>query len=136
MKAVAVRTNPRIGDIVAIKPTHGKSDPPMGIVLSVRSHKDSSWTGAEIYYEGQVQWCTRGQIERIVGRPKGISRIDQPTRRTHGWFVRLDYEGKNPRLARLFSDQKFHGISESLRAALEFYATEKKVSALPPGVVS
>jgi hypothetical protein len=136
MKAIAVRTKPRIGDIVAIKPSHGKSDPLMGIVLSVRAHKDNSWTGAEIYHEGQVHWFTRGQIERIVGRPKGISRIDQPTRRTHGWFVRVDYEGKNPRLARLFSDQKFHGISESLRAALEFYAAEKHVSAVPPGVIS
>jgi hypothetical protein len=135
MRAIATRNKPRIGDIVAIKSSHGKGEPLMGIVLSIRTHKDNSWTGVEVFQEGKVRWVTRGQVERIVGRPKGISRIDQPTRRTHGWFVRVDYEGKNPRLARLFSDQKFNGISESLRAALEFYAAEKHVSAVPPGVI-
>ena len=133
MKTTPERPWPRIGDIVEFKASHGK-ETLKGVVLGVRVHKEDNWTGADVFVKGQPRWVTRNQILGVIGRPKGISRIDQPTRRTHGWFVRVDYQGKNPRLARLFSDQKYNGIGDELRAALDFYEEEKKVSAVPAGI--
>jgi hypothetical protein len=113
---------PHIGDIVQLKGTIGQPGN-TGIVLRIRTRKDGYWTAAELLVNGTVQWVNKGQIQRIVGRPKGISRIDQPSRRTHGWFVRV-YEGKKTRVARLFSDQKHKGIGPALEAALAFHAQE------------
>lgn len=135
MKIASTRTRPKIGDIIEIKASFSTRNVQHGIVLNVRTHKDGSWSAAELFINNnQRRWYTRGALGRILGRPKGISRIDQPTRRTHGWFVRLGYEGKNPRLARLFSDQKHHGIDGALQAALAFYAAQQRAQdlAAPP----
>lgn len=113
---------PRIGDIVLIKAADGLPER-TGIVLRVRTRKDGYWTAAELLIDGTLVWANKGQIIRMTGRPKGISRIDQPSRRTHGWFVRI-YEGKQTRVARLFSDQKHKGIGPALEAAMAFHKTE------------
>lgn len=117
---------PHIGDIVLIKASDGQPER-TGIVLRVRTRKDGYWTSAEMLIAGEIRWINKGQVLRITGRPKGISRIDQPSRRTHGWFVRI-YEGKRTRVARLFSDQKHNGIGQALEAALQFHKTELEVA--------
>ena len=67
---------------------------------------------------------------RGAGRPtperpsKGISRIDQPSRRTHGFFVRLDYrktpDGYRPRLVAFFGDASHGGKRAAWKAAEEW----------------
>ncbi|MBC8162926.1 MAG: hypothetical protein H7Z42_17090 [Roseiflexaceae bacterium] len=117
-----MKETPHIGDIVLVKAADGLPEQ-TGIVLRVRTRKDGYWTAAEMLIGGGVSWINKGQMLRITGRPKGISRIDQPSRRTHGWFVRV-YEGKRTRVARLFSDQKHKGIGPALEAALAFHRSE------------
>lgn len=119
-----MKEQPHIGDCVLIKASGGMSER-SGIVLRVRTRKDGYWTAAELLINGSVEWVNKGQIVRMTGRPKGISRIDQPSRRTHGWFVRI-YEGKRTRVARLFSDQKHKGIGLALEAALQFHQHESQ----------
>ncbi|KAB8141998.1 hypothetical protein F8S13_15725 [Chloroflexia bacterium SDU3-3] len=116
---------PIIGDIVLVKAADGLPER-TGIVLRVRTRKDGYWTAAELLIDGSIQWINKGHLVRVVGRPKGISRIDQPSRRTHGWFVRI-YEGKRTRVARLFSDQKHNGIGPALEAALAFHKSESEL---------
>ena len=117
---------PHIGDIILVKAGDGFPER-TGIVLRVRTRKDGYWTAAELWIDGGVKWVNKGQLIRVTGRPKGISRIDQPSRRTHGWFVRI-YEGKRTRVARLFSDQKHNGIGLALEAAMEFHKRESEVA--------
>jgi hypothetical protein len=47
---------------------------------------------------------------------RGITRIDHPTHRTHGWFVRI-YGGKRPCASKFFSDLKHGGVEAALAAA-------------------
>lgn len=49
---------------------------------------------------------------------KGISRIDQPERRTHGWYVRVHFNGV--RRAKFFSDAAHEGRDEALAAAVQW----------------
>jgi hypothetical protein len=60
---------------------------------------------------------------------KGISRIDQPSRRTHGFFVRLDYrktpEGYRPRQVAFFGDAS-HGSKRGAWKAAEAWATKMR----------
>ena len=58
--------------------------------------------------------------------PKSITRIDTERSRTHGWNVRIHFEGSTKR--KLFSDIKHGGSDEALEAAIEWRdATEKKL---------
>ena len=60
---------------------------------------------------------------------KGITRVDQPTKLlngrvhggTHAWFVRV-YAGRQPKIARTFSDTAAGGQLQALKAALAFHA--------------
>jgi hypothetical protein len=61
-----------------------------------------------------------------VRRP-GISRIDQPSTRTHGWFVRVNYRGRRdgsygPRHQKFFGDATYGGKRKALRAAQAYRA--------------
>lgn len=49
---------------------------------------------------------------------KGISRIDQPSKRTHGWYVRVIYNGLY--YSKFFSDSKYGGAEKSLKEAIKF----------------
>jgi hypothetical protein len=60
-------------------------------------------------------------------RRRGISRIDQPSTRTHGWFVRAgSYKRRDgsylPRHRKFFGDVTYGGKRRALRAAREYLA--------------
>jgi hypothetical protein len=114
---LTTRPHPRIGDIVRIV---GHGEDQCGIVVRLSTH-DEGWDGAELLVGEELQWFDTSAIGAVLGRPRGISRIDQPRRRTHGWFVRL-YDGSMTRLARMFSDQKHLGIGRALKEALAFHS--------------
>jgi len=67
-------------------------------------------------------------VKRNGSRPaarRGISRIDQPSTRTHGWFVRVGfYERKDgtyvPRHTKYFGDFTHGGKTKALKAARAF----------------
>jgi hypothetical protein len=55
-------------------------------------------------------------------RWRGISRIEQPSTRTFGWFVRIGFRTKRdgsyaPRHTKFFGDASHKGVHGSLRAA-------------------
>ena len=56
---------------------------------------------------------------------RGISRIDQPSTRTHGWFVRVGWHVRRngsygPRHTRFFGDVSHGGKRKALLAAQRF----------------
>jgi hypothetical protein len=67
--------------------------------------------------------------------PPGISRIDQDTTRTHGYFVRVGYrktaKGWRPRASAFFGDAGHGGKSAALRAAERWLKQQRR--ALPKG---
>ncbi len=52
----------------------------------------------------------------LVEKHKDIARIDQEEKRTHGWYVRVRFQGKTH--SKFFSDKKCGGRYSSLLAAL------------------
>jgi hypothetical protein len=75
-------------------------------------------------------------------RTPGVSRIDQPSHRTHGFFARLQRKGKI--YSGFFTDKMYGGRPQALAAAQEFHrllaarldspaqmSPRKKVTALP-----
>ena len=57
---------------------------------------------------------------------KGISRIDQESRNTFGWYVRVMFNGKQ--VSKFFSDKVYGGRKEALEAAVEYRdQAEKKL---------
>jgi hypothetical protein len=63
---------------------------------------------------------------------KGISRIDQPENRTHGFFVRLVRQGKSH--SAFFADQSHGGRQKALAAARQHY--EKLLAKFGPAGIS
>jgi hypothetical protein len=64
-------------------------------------------------------------------RRRGISRIDQPSKRTHGWFVRVGYHERRdgsygPRHTKFFGDASHGGKGKALTAAEKFVASVSK----------
>jgi hypothetical protein len=63
------------------------------------------------------------KVSRRVGKSKipGISRIDQESTRTHGWFVRVGYrrtkQGWRPKHRAFFGDKSHGGKTAALKAA-------------------
>ena len=60
-------------------------------------------------------------------RRRGISRIDQPSTRTFGWFVRADFYRRRdgsyvPRYRKFFGDVSHGGKRRALRAAQAYLA--------------
>ena len=69
------------------------------------------------------------KIKRRSSHP-GISRIDQPSTRTHGWFVRAGFyrvKKRNyaPRHRKFFGDVSHGGKRGSLKAAKAYLALVK-----------
>lgn len=54
----------------------------------------------------------------MTGDMKNISRIDQPSKNTFGWFVRIRRDGKS--ISRFFSDGKYGGKKKALVSARTF----------------
>lgn len=120
------RPAPRIGDIVPFCDPLSQYQN-QGIVLHVHEvHR--GWVAALLSSERGQHWISAQHIGPSIGRPRGISRIDQPLRRTHGWFVRIYDQGK-PIVARMFSDGKHGNIGLALEAALDFYRSYDLVGA-------
>lgn len=66
------------------------------------------------------------------GQRRGISRIDQPSTRTHGWFVRVSYHTRRdgsygPRHQKFFGDATYGGKGKALRAARVYVAAVEGV---------
>lgn len=66
------------------------------------------------------------------GRRRGISRIDQPSTRTHGWFVRAGFYTRSdgasaPRHRKFFGDVTYGGKRRALKAAAEYLAIVTRV---------
>jgi hypothetical protein len=128
---------PRVGDVLRLRaPAQTPPEQVTGVVLGVRVRKDGIWTHVNLAHNSTVKWVAKQTIGAHLGRTKGITRVDQPTKvlkdrvhgGTHGWFVRI-YDGKQPRIARTFSDGAAGGILESLKAALAFHAAHAGLSA-------
>ena len=51
-------------------------------------------------------------------RPKGVSRIDNVPKNTHGWFVRVFFATK--RMSKFFSDSLWEGKAKALEAAVKY----------------
>lgn len=49
---------------------------------------------------------------------QGISRIDQPAKRTHGWYVRVRSQGRL--VCKFFPDKRAGGKAEALAGALSY----------------
>jgi hypothetical protein len=72
----------------------------------------------------QEQILKKKKPSRRVRRP-GISRIDQSSTRTHGWFVRAGFhmrpDGTSaPRHRKFFGDVSYGGKRRGLKAATEY----------------
>ena len=70
------------------------------------------------------------------GRRPGISRIDQPSTRTHGWFVRSGFytraDGSSaPRHRKFFGDFTYGGKRKALKAASGYLAIVQRVKKRP-----
>jgi hypothetical protein len=62
----------------------------------------------------------------MLEKHKDIARIDQESKRTHGWYVRVRYVGKTH--SKFFSDRKCGGRYSSLLSAISWRdQTEKKL---------
>jgi hypothetical protein len=57
---------------------------------------------------------------------KGVSRIDQPSKNNHGWYVRVSFNGKQH--SKFFNDFKHGGKDAALTAAVAYRdATEREL---------
>jgi hypothetical protein len=71
------------------------------------------------------------KVSRRVGKSKipGISRIDQESTRTHGWFVRVGYrrtkQGWRPKHRAFFGDKSHGGKAAALKAAEQWLNSVK-----------
>ncbi len=112
---------PRLGDIVRV------ADGATGVVLRVYC-RDDIWTAAELLVGEQRRCVSAASIVESNGRLRGISRIDQPSHHTHGWYVRIGYDasGKHARVSRFFSDRTYGGAAAALLAARLFHSAETK----------
>ena len=69
-------------------------------------------------------------------RPRGISRIDQDSTRTHGWFVRVGYAADKKgtyraRHTKYFGDASNGGKKKALEAAIKFVNGLKRKKTAP-----
>ena len=62
----------------------------------------------------------------VQKRHKDISRLDQNSQNSHGWYVRVRFQGKTR--SKFFSDKKYCGRSPGLESAIAWRNnTEKKL---------
>jgi hypothetical protein len=58
----------------------------------------------------------------------GVSRIDQPEKKNHGWYVRVTFKGKTDQ--KFFADKAHGGKNKALKAAQAH--RDHLVTQLPP----
>ncbi len=56
---------------------------------------------------------------------KGISRIDQDSKHTHGWYVRVRFQGQTK--SKFFSDKKLSGREKGLKSAIAWRNNTEKI---------
>jgi len=67
----------------------------------------------------------KGEKQKVMlEKHKDIARIDQESKRTHGWYVRVRFQGKTH--SKFFSDKKCGGRYSSLLAAIAWRDTTEK----------
>lgn len=130
---------PQIGDVLQLRAApETPLEQIVGVVLGVRTRQDGVWTHVHLAFNGAAAWVSKRTVAAHLGRMKGISRVDQPTKLiagrvhggTHGWFVRVYQPGQTPAiLARTFSDRAAGGMLAALRAALAFHAAHVAIDA-------
>jgi len=134
-KPRALNIVPKIGDVLRLRaPASTAHEKTTGVVLGARVRKDGIWTHVNLAFNGTVKWVSKSTIGAHLGRMRGITRVDQPTRvlnqrvhgGTHAWFVRV-YDGKQPRVARTFSDRAAGGIHLALKAAMAFHNAQAEL---------
>ncbi len=134
-KPRALSSVPQIGDVLRLRAPAGTAPEKItGVVLGTRVRKDGIWTHINLAFNGTIKWVSKSTIGAHLGRMRGITRVDQPTRvlnqrvhgGTHAWFVRV-YEGKQPRIARTFSDGAAGGIHLALKAAIAFHNAHAEI---------
>jgi hypothetical protein len=65
-------------------------------------------------------------MKKNIEKNKDIARIDQESKRTHGWYVRVRFQGKTE--SKFFSDGKYGGRYAALLSAITWRNdTEKKI---------
>jgi AP2 domain-containing protein len=70
--------------------------------------------------------ATQIKQQLMLEKHKCIQRIDQDSKRTHGWYVRVKFQGKME--TKLFSDKKYGGRQSGLELAIAWRnSTEKKL---------
>jgi hypothetical protein len=91
-----------------------------GSRLAIVQHRDHPFTS-----EHMPRTASKNR-----GLTPGISRIDQPTTRTHGYFVRVGYrkttKGWRPKASAFFGDASHGGKSSALRAAEKWLKSNKR----------
>ena len=67
----------------------------------------------------------KGEKQKVMlEKHKDIARIDQESKRTHGWYVRVRFQGETH--SKFFSDKKCGGRYSSLLAAIAWRDTTEK----------
>jgi hypothetical protein len=99
--------------------------------MASRSSSRSSASRTAAKKTSRTRRTTTTSAKPTAQRPSsGISRIDQPSRRTHGYFVRLDYRktpaGYRPRLTAFFGDASHGGRKASWQAAETWLAKMRR----------
>jgi hypothetical protein len=103
-----------------------------------RTHVKSWWgQNRERHRIGRLAPRDLGQSlqRRFMNRPSktpGVCRIDQPSHRTHGFFVRVHHRGKiHPAF---FADKKHGGKAAALAAALAHHLKLRQKLGMPPQI--
>jgi hypothetical protein len=90
------------------------------------------WSGATVLQSAMIHTLTNPSMPTAKNRslPSGISRIDQTTSRTHGYFVRVGYrktaKGWRPKASAFFGDASHGGKAAALKAAEKWLKSNRK----------
>ncbi len=105
--------------IIAAEPDSPMARVNQGSGYYLRSEEDDSMSEETSMPEKEETGATESREQGQGGiRYKSISRIDQPKKRTHGWYVRVSYAGQQR--VKFFSDRMYSGKDEALAEAVEF----------------
>lgn len=129
---------PRVGDVLRVSASAvAPLAEAVGVVLGVRADAHGEWVYVRLALPEVIVWFTREDIAEHLGRMRGVTRVDQPSKvikgrvhgATHAWFARVYGVDQTPTtLARTFSDQPAGGILAALRAALAFHAAHAQLN--------
>ena len=76
------------------------------------------WDGSGITAETHPSQIDRKEVKAKLEKNKDIARLDQPEKKTHGWYVRVRFKGTT--YCKFFSDKKAGGRQVALLAAISW----------------